>query len=549
MMAGRCFADVLASINGVSALHGTVKAPSSPTDLAVRASFALGTATVSPSTCAISGPAGSATVEPRVMQVLVALADAHGRVVTRSALVDDCWNGRFVGDDAVNRAIMEVRRALRSVAPDSIALTTIPKVGWQLIGDAPVAVNGCADAPMSAEAPSDPARSGTTRRRVLTGGALLAAAAAGGVALWRSRPDPSATRVALLVERSQVALREAVPGGAQQAVALLKEAQAIAPADVGVRGKLALAWAQAAEEAGPAAAAAAVAACQQTAQDTLQADPRQPDALAALATVMPIYGDWLAAEKRLRSVLAVDAGHEVTTAALGVLLMSTGRVAVAAATSATLLEQFPLSPVYHYRRTYHLWTLGKLGDMDRVADRALELWPRHVGVWMARMWTLGYTGRGNQALALIRDIDARPPLPPPFVDMLTATMMALATGAPTDIAQAIAVNRAVGERGPTFAVATIQHLSALGAIDAAFDLANAYLLRGGPLSVNLRHTAAEPSINDQRHRKTMMLWLPATRALRADARFLLLCRDMGMTRYWQAAGVKPDYLGRSPLPV
>ncbi len=47
----------------------------------------------------------------------------------------------------------------------------------------------------------------------------------------------------------------------------------------------------------------------------------------------------------------------------------------------------------------------------------------------------------------------------------------------------------------------------------------------------------------------MMLWLPATRAMRANARFLPLCAAAGFVDYWKAAGVRPDFLGGRPLTV
>jgi hypothetical protein len=52
-------------------------------ELAARPDFKLGLVDVSPSSRTVTGPGGPADVEPRVMQVLVVLADAAGQVVTR----------------------------------------------------------------------------------------------------------------------------------------------------------------------------------------------------------------------------------------------------------------------------------------------------------------------------------------------------------------------------------------------------------------------------------------------------------------------------------
>src|SRR4051794_14526921 len=64
-------------------------------------------------------------VEPRVMQVLVALAKAEGRIVTRDSLVRDCWGGRFVSEDAINRALSRVRRISEGIGRDCFTLETV----------------------------------------------------------------------------------------------------------------------------------------------------------------------------------------------------------------------------------------------------------------------------------------------------------------------------------------------------------------------------------------------------------------------------------------
>jgi TolB-like protein/DNA-binding winged helix-turn-helix (wHTH) protein/Flp pilus assembly protein TadD len=101
--------------------------------LAERANFRVGEVIVSPSTRTIRGPAGSCDVEPRVMQVLVTLADAAGSVVTRETLFRRCWGGVYVGDDSLNRAIAGVRRVASEVADGSFKIETIPRTGYRLI--------------------------------------------------------------------------------------------------------------------------------------------------------------------------------------------------------------------------------------------------------------------------------------------------------------------------------------------------------------------------------------------------------------------------------
>src|SRR5215472_10268047 len=88
-------------------------APRKPSliDLAHQPDFPLGSLTVKASTREIVRADGSREVlEPRVMQVLVALYRASPNVVSRDDLIAQCWDGRVVGDDAINAAIGKLRR-------------------------------------------------------------------------------------------------------------------------------------------------------------------------------------------------------------------------------------------------------------------------------------------------------------------------------------------------------------------------------------------------------------------------------------------------------
>ena len=84
--------------------------PPRPINLAREADFRLGGALVRPSTREVIAGGRREPVEPRVMQVLVALARRQGEVVSRDELIASCWGGRFVGEDAINRCIGQLRK-------------------------------------------------------------------------------------------------------------------------------------------------------------------------------------------------------------------------------------------------------------------------------------------------------------------------------------------------------------------------------------------------------------------------------------------------------
>src|SRR6185295_10731329 len=83
-------------------------------------------------------------VEPKIMQVLVALVESAGQVVTRDELMSRVWNGVFVTDDALHRAIRELRRLFDDDSEQPRVIETIRKRGYRLIarvdGPAPPAL-------------------------------------------------------------------------------------------------------------------------------------------------------------------------------------------------------------------------------------------------------------------------------------------------------------------------------------------------------------------------------------------------------------------------
>ena len=115
--------------------------PADSIDLAHTPDFTLGGIAVRPSSREIECRSGREILEPRVMQVLVALAEAGGAVVSRDDLVRRCWDGRSVGEDAINRCIAKLRRIAESGDTHSFAIDTIPRVGYRLLLSEPAAAS------------------------------------------------------------------------------------------------------------------------------------------------------------------------------------------------------------------------------------------------------------------------------------------------------------------------------------------------------------------------------------------------------------------------
>lgn len=490
--------------------------------LARRDRLAIGNTHVDPAARTIAGPGGEATVEPRIMQVLLELADHAGQVVTREALIDQCWGGQIVGDDAINRAISAAHRAARQVSAD-FEIETISKAGYRL---------NLPDEPEPAPKPVD-------RRALLIGGAALALAGTAAVYhATRPRRDP---RVERLVERGRQALREDLPDSNEQGLGFLREATVLAPRDAEAWGLLSLALGNVAEYAPVDRVGRAVADCEGAARRALAINADQPDALAALAMVRPSFGDWFASERRLRAILRIAPDHAPTLAALGMLMQSVGRCSDAARLTERAVRLEPLSPTFNCRLAYQLWSSGDGRRADQTIERAAQLWPTHPAVWYAHMLLLGLTGRPQAALALFAGPGLPAAMPPKAIAPWRAALDALATNDPARIAAARQVNLAVADKGSNGAVNAILTLNALGAPDRALAVAEGYLLKRGPFAGPMGYGAGQLIVNNQRWKKTMMLFVPATEPMRHLPGFQRLTADMGLDDYWRAARVLPDY--------
>ena len=102
-------------------------------NLAETPDFDLGGLRVSPARRQVSMSGECRELEPKVAQVLIALASASPAVVSRDNLVEQCWDGRIVGDDALNRCILALRHLAREYSPEPFAIETVPRVGYSLV--------------------------------------------------------------------------------------------------------------------------------------------------------------------------------------------------------------------------------------------------------------------------------------------------------------------------------------------------------------------------------------------------------------------------------
>ena len=141
----------------------------------------------------ISQNGNSARVEPRVMQVLVRLAEHPGEVVSKDTLLETVWADTHVTDDVLTGCISTLRKVFGDNPRTPTFIETIPKAGYRLI--APVDFsNGNGAAPhvgtAAAEVRTSPPPIRPTRWALWTIIAMIPVAVAPGAWFWCSGSPP-----------------------------------------------------------------------------------------------------------------------------------------------------------------------------------------------------------------------------------------------------------------------------------------------------------------------------------------------------------------------
>ncbi len=86
-------------------------------------------------------------LKPKVMEVLLCLADRAGQTVTRDELIDCVWGERGASDEVLTRAVSDLRQGLDDTTGRPRYVETIPKRGYRLVapvadGAEPIATGG-----------------------------------------------------------------------------------------------------------------------------------------------------------------------------------------------------------------------------------------------------------------------------------------------------------------------------------------------------------------------------------------------------------------------
>ena len=465
-------------------------------------------------------------LEPLVMQVLVALASARGETMSRDDLIAACWGGRAVTDDAINRVISRLRALAREFG--GFRVETITKVGYRLIEQ---------------EAGNAGGTTQRLSRRAAIAGAVLAAGAAG--AAWllgregmdTSSSDPEVTR---LIAEARAATREGMPDDMARAAALYRLATDKEPDNAVAWGGLAAIYRFQWEFSPPEEAPAMAARAKSAAARAIEIDPNNGEAQATLAGLVPLFGNWAKAEIEMRRVLADH--PDPIRVRVARLLADTGQLREALGLARQAVAADPNVPRAQNFYARLLQDNGRNGDADAAFAAALNRWPRHLLLWFSRFYFLAYTGRPHTALAFAAERSGRPiGVPDRVFDIAFASATALATRAARDVDAAVRLHHAAIPDGAAYAENAVTFFSAVGRLDDAFRVLDAYFFGRGPAISDSRFGHETATYTPRYNRQCYFLFYAPSAPLRADSRFAGLVREVGLEDYWRTTGTVPDY--------
>ncbi len=500
-------------------------------DLAHAPDFAIGELAVHPSTRELSRDGERSIIEPRVMQVLVALSRAGGAVVSKDDLAISCWEGRVVGEDAINRVLSRLRRVSEGIGKGAFRVETVTRVGYRLVADRQIRTQS---RPAAHGAGGD--RHGMDRRSAVAASAVAALVASGGWLFYNREPAVPAG-LSALIDKADAALNYQSPEQNDAAVAIMKEASRRYPDRAEAWGRLAVAYRQASLNGRRPEVRQMLDLAQAAARRAVEIDPANGDGAVITAVGNGIwYASYRDYDRITRDALARFPEHDVARRTRSMFLFETGQIRKSIAISKSLIDARLPSPGVT-SHAIKLWSAGRPDEAEALLDVLIARWPRHFSVWSSRFRFLLFSGRFKQAG---RMLDEQPVgLDPIDIEIWTAQTKALKNLVPADIAAALKLFDGVASTIMSKAQEAAAFASAIGRVDAAFGYLDRHYQTGAQIRAFRQGQAAKYPHSGT---PTFFLFEPPLAAVRADMRFPALCAQLGLTQFWQDAGITPDYL-------
>lgn len=505
----------------------------SPIVLAHELPFRVGDAEFHPATREILFGGETAIIEPRVMQLLVALHRADGGVVSKDDLAALCWEGRIVGEDAINRVVSRARSVGEKRAGGQFRIETITKVGYRL-----VTANGQALDALHPATPEPTERTIGRRDLVIAGTAVTALAAAGIGWTW-FEPNRIPHDARLLMDDARNSLYQATVEQTTNAVGKLRQATQLAPENAEAWGLLSLAYANSAASAPMDRRSNLIARAEEAKRRAFAVETDQPDAVAAGLFMLPLFRNWYNFEQACRTALSRHPDHPVIQTLLGYLLIQVGRDREALSLYESALRRAPLSAPSLLSQAIILWDLGRFDEADTVVDHAIGLLPGQYGFWFTKLYYLMFNGRAKEAVAMVDDTANRPMgIPDWNFELVGMGARAIASGDHAAIRIAVSAWSAAAEKGTGFTENAAILAAFAGDVDESFRLLNALYFNRG-FAMPDAYFSKDQRMYSGVERHTYTLFRRPIAAIRRDPRFAALTSELGLDDYWARTNSRP----------
>jgi DNA-binding winged helix-turn-helix (wHTH) protein len=537
-------------------------------DLTKISAFKLGALTVDPPTRQLRANAAIETIEPRMMHVLVTVGMQPGKVFSREDLIEECWHGVVVGDNAIDRVMSRLRRLLPQMSDGTVRLETITKVGFRLVVEASkidsAPATSCAQAldstsranpaPSKLPSPADlatanllvdlaplvakshaPVRSGWTRRAAIAGAVVtVGTGAALSYEAWHKPvkhvPNPQALD---LYQRGQTVQKISLPGGMRQAMSFYQQAIAIDPSYADAWAAMAIGYVHGGDGFIKEPRSAYPRLIRSAAGRALALDPQNAEARLALTMIYPQFRRWREHEARLRALASSYPDYWFTFGQLDLLLENVGRFEEAIVFRRRQLELEPKVPPGWAYLARALHYAGRDHEADLALDQAFARWPGHPILWGMRYAVLVGGKSYRDAAAFARDPRTLPEMfPKQGAELLAQMADALYTRSGMEGAISKLSHMPLNVDNLPF---MIPLMAEFGDAALVFDRLDPYYFGG---NVNGRPIETPGELDP---RETAVLFAPAVLALRDDPRYGRLLDRVGLEEYWRSSGRRPDF--------
>jgi len=437
-------------------------------------------------------------LEPRVMDVLVQLAERAGEVVSKDELVERVWQGRHVTDDVLTVTICALRRALRDDARQPSYIETVSRRGYRWI------------APITR--PQDAMRSSPQERRMAWGKEATAAIALALLtvgALWIapfSRREHVATAEAHEAYlKGRFFLDQRAIEGCRQALQQFERAVSLDPEDPAAQAGLADTYSTMSDF-GVASPAEMRPRAMRAAARAQELGPRSAEGHAAMGRAQFLFDwDFAGAERSLQRAIALNPDFMPAHQAMAWLKSAQGHHDQAVAAARRALQLDPVNTARYNELAWVLALGGRYQEALREVERALPLNPRSFDTLRMKGWTYELAGQPDAAFAAYREA------------------MRIAGAPDTALERADAVYRAEGLAG--YYRDWLDRLRRSGALPSSGALRARLYVR----ALDFDH-AIESLEQAYQKRESALAWVhvdPSLQPLRFDQRFQKIAAQIG----------------------